>query len=68
MRALGARALVLAEEDADVAFGSGLPPAVRNVLYLPVLQLMAYHRARAKGLDPDQPAHLDAVVKLDWGS
>jgi glucosamine--fructose-6-phosphate aminotransferase (isomerizing) len=38
------------------------------VLYLPVLQLMAYHRAMAKGLNPDEPTHLDAVVKLEWGS
>jgi glucosamine--fructose-6-phosphate aminotransferase (isomerizing) len=68
MRALGARTLALAEGGADVAFASGLPAAIRNVLYLPVLQLMAYHRAQAKGLDPDRPANLDAVVKLEWGS
>jgi glucosamine--fructose-6-phosphate aminotransferase (isomerizing) len=68
MRGLGARTLSLGETEADVAFASRLPAAVRNVLYLPVLQLMAYHRARAKGLDPDKPAHLDAVVVLEWDS
>jgi len=68
MRGLGARTLSLGEADADVTFASGLPAAIRNVLYLPVLQLMAYHRARAKGLDPDKPTHLDAVVKLEWGT
>jgi hypothetical protein len=26
---------------------------------------MAYHRAISKGLDPDLPRHLDAVVYLD---
>jgi glucosamine--fructose-6-phosphate aminotransferase (isomerizing) len=68
MRQLGGRTLSLAESDADVTFGSGLPASVRNVLYLPILQLMAYHRAMAKDLNPDEPAHLDAVVQLDWGS
>jgi glucosamine--fructose-6-phosphate aminotransferase (isomerizing) len=64
VRQLGARVLSLGEGDADVAFASQLPEAVRNVLYLPVLQLMAYYRALAKGLNPDQPHNLDAVVKL----
>jgi glucosamine--fructose-6-phosphate aminotransferase (isomerizing) len=66
MRGLGARVLSLAEADADVAFASQLPAAVRNVLYLPVLQLVAYYRTLAKGLNPDEPTHLDAVVELDW--
>jgi glucosamine--fructose-6-phosphate aminotransferase (isomerizing) len=66
MGQLGGQTLTLAETEADVAFASGLPEPVRNVLYLPVLQLMAYHRAIAKGLDPDKPTNLDAVVKLTW--
>jgi glucosamine--fructose-6-phosphate aminotransferase (isomerizing) len=68
MRGLGARALSLGEQGADIAFSCGIPEVVRNVLYLPVLQLLAYYRARAKGLDPDKPTNLDAVVVLDWGS
>ncbi len=67
MRQLDAHTLALAESDADVSLSSGVPESARNVLYLPVLQLMAYHRAVAKGLDPDAPAHLDAVVRLAWG-
>ena len=35
-----------------------------RILALPVLQLMAYYRALAKGLNPDRPTNLDAVVKL----
>ncbi len=66
MGQLGGQTLTLAETRADVTFTSGLPEPVRNVLYLPVLQLMAYYRAIAKGLDPDKPTHLDAVVKLTW--
>jgi glucosamine 6-phosphate synthetase-like amidotransferase/phosphosugar isomerase protein len=47
-----------------VSFGSGLPQGARLPLYLPVLQLLAYHRAVSKGLDPDAPRNLDAVVRL----
>jgi len=70
---LGARTLVLAEEgrqaelgDADylVCFDSGLAELARVVLYLPILQLLAYYKAMAKGLDPDRPMHLEPVVKL----
>ena len=61
---LGGQILSLAESDADVSFESHLPEEVRNVLYLPVLQLMAYYRAMAKGLNPDQPRNLNAVVQL----
>jgi glucosamine--fructose-6-phosphate aminotransferase (isomerizing) len=32
---------------------------------LPALQLLAYERAMSKGLDPDQPRHLSAVVELE---
>lgn len=64
MGRLGGRILSIGEWDTDVAFQSGLPEAIRNVLYLPILQLMAYHRATAKGLDPDHPRNLTAVVEL----
>jgi len=70
VRELGARTLALAESadqsDVDhlVCLDSGLPELAREVLYLPVLQLLAYCRAIAKGLDPDRPTHLDAVVRL----
>jgi glucosamine--fructose-6-phosphate aminotransferase (isomerizing) len=64
MSDLGGQVLSLAESDADVSFESHLPEEVRNVLYLPVLQLMAYYRAMAKGLNPDQPRNLNAVVQL----
>ncbi len=65
MAALGGRVFSLGERDADVAFHSGLPESVRNVLYLPALQLTAYYRAVAKGLNPDRPENLTAVVELD---
>ncbi len=37
------------------------------VLTLPFLQWVAYHRAVRKGLDPDVPRNLDAVVLLQPG-
>jgi glutamine---fructose-6-phosphate transaminase (isomerizing) len=65
MQAMGGKILSLAESDADVAFQSGIPESVRNILHLPILQLMAYYRSMAKGLNPDRPTNLTAVVKLD---
>lgn len=71
MQELGATILAFADSaygletfDHTVAFDSGTSDWARGVLYLPVLQLMAYYRAMAKGLDPDRPTNLNAVVKL----
>ncbi len=73
MRGLGARLLILDDQGrtADLVgeayrvwLASGLPTADRLVLYLPVLQLLAYHRSMAKGLNPDEPRNLTAVVTL----
>jgi len=36
-----------------------------DILYLPFLQVVALHRARVKGLDPDRPRNLDLVVRLN---
>jgi glucosamine--fructose-6-phosphate aminotransferase (isomerizing) len=64
VRALGGRTLTIGEESADINFTSGLQETFRNVLYLPVGQLLAYERSLAKGLNPDLPNNLDTVVKL----
>lgn len=65
MKMLGGTVASLGEKDADVCFESKIPESVRGVLYLPVLQLMAFYRSLAKGLNPDSPNNLTAVVKLD---
>ena len=65
MQARGARVLSLADTDADVSFGSDVAEALYNPLYLPVLQLLAFHRSLAKGLNPDRPNNLEAVVMLE---
>lgn len=64
MRSKGARILALAESSGDVVFTSNLPEEIRGVLFLPILQLTAFYRSVAKGLNPDQPKNLTAVVKL----
>ncbi len=73
VKALGGRIFDMAEDGeqplpagtAGVArFNSGLDEAIRNVLYLPVGQLIAFERSLSKGLDPDRPGNLDSVVKL----
>jgi glucosamine--fructose-6-phosphate aminotransferase (isomerizing) len=66
MKTLEATVASFGEAGADVAFESGIPESVRGVLYLPVLQLMAFYRSVAKGLNPDRPKHLTAVVKLEF--
>lgn len=65
MEVLGGQGLGLAEADAQVSFGSGIPEGAREVLYLSVLQLLTFHRALAKGLNPDRPTNLTSAVKLD---
>ncbi len=65
MKARGAQVLSLAEADADVVLASGVPEALRNLLYLPVVQLLAFQRSLAKGLNPDRPNNLEAVVMLE---
>jgi glucosamine--fructose-6-phosphate aminotransferase (isomerizing) len=73
MEKLGARTLALVEDgsafanwraDHVVELRSGLEEWARSPLYLPLAQRMAYHRAVAKGLNPDRPNNLTAVVEL----
>jgi glucosamine--fructose-6-phosphate aminotransferase (isomerizing) len=64
MADLGGKIVSIAEDNADISFHSGLSENIRTILYLPVLQLMAYYRSIAKGLDPDQPKNLSSVIYL----
>lgn len=66
MRALGAKTLTLGEAKSDVSF-LFMPEEGQGALFLPVLQLLAYYRALAKGLDPDHPHNLTAVVTIPAG-
>ena len=71
MRGMGARVLAvspveLAPDTYDdlVYLPQSMTGIARIPLYLPIAQLIAYHRTRAKGLDPDNPTNLTAFVHL----
>jgi glucosamine--fructose-6-phosphate aminotransferase (isomerizing) len=65
MQAKGGTIVSLGESEAQIAFESGIPESARGVLYLPLLQWMAFYRSLAKGLNPDRPENLTAVVQLE---
>ena len=72
MRKLGAQVFALTpvelskdQADYQVVLPGGLNDMERGALYLPLLQLLAFYRSISKGLDPDQPSNLTAVVNLD---
>lgn len=65
MKQKKAKELILGEDNADVEFNSSLPAEIRNVLYLPIGQLLAYYRALSRGLNPDLPHNLASVIKLE---
>ena len=69
MAALGATVLAIGQDLAPhqhtVALPADLPVWCTPILHLPVLQLLAYHRAVFNGCDPDRPHQLSAVISLD---
>jgi len=64
MRPRGAKILTIAEKGAEVELFSNIPEEIRNPLYLPVGQLVAFNRAISRGQTPDHPHNLVTVVKL----
>jgi glucosamine--fructose-6-phosphate aminotransferase (isomerizing) len=70
MRKLGGRILAVGSRLGDVPadYKLEIPLELDEInllpLYLPLIQLMAFHRSLAKGLNPDQPTNLSAVVFL----
>lgn len=70
MQELGAVVMAIVDRDNHlpvnhvVELHTGISEVQRAALMLPVLQLLAFHRAYEKGLDPDKPTNLDAVVRL----
>ena len=72
MHQLGAKILALGDLVSSeiisfaevVRINSSLPDWARPVLYLPILQLLAFYRALANGQDPDHPHNLEAVIRL----
>jgi glucosamine--fructose-6-phosphate aminotransferase (isomerizing) len=68
----GARVVVFTKEgstvegDINIAIPTNLPSDEVVVAYMPHLQLLAYFRAVALGLNPDEPRNLTQVVKLNF--
>ncbi|HEX9652863.1 MAG TPA: SIS domain-containing protein [bacterium] len=74
VKALGAKTLVICDRstpqiksfaDYLVELNSGLSDYARLILYMPIMQLLGYHRSISKGLDPDNPKNLTQVVILE---
>jgi glutamine---fructose-6-phosphate transaminase (isomerizing) len=69
----GARILAVGEHVSDLAgqfeavfdLESELGERAHPVLYLPLLQYLAYYRAMGRGLDPDRPRHVVMAIHLD---
>lgn len=74
LKNLGARILIFSSEDSQFCLKSAdyqieVPAGYGNILnpllYMPILQLLAYYKALAKNINPDNPKNLTAVVKLE---
>jgi len=73
MKSLGGKLFVICDEDgrdfADCAdyllpLNTGLGDGIRDILYMPALQFMAYYKSLAVGCDPDNPKNLSYHVEL----
>lgn len=71
LKARGARVLAvsnrvddLAEFDDAYALQATVGERARPVLYLPLVQLMAYYRSMHRGLNPDRPRNVVMAIKL----
>lgn len=64
MHSMGASILSMHETSGSVVFNSQIDEALRDILYLPIGQLVALEHSLAKGLNPDRPENLTAVVHL----
>jgi glutamine---fructose-6-phosphate transaminase (isomerizing) len=69
MQAMGATILAIGQDTTDFEYHIQLPTDLPSwntpVLYLPILQLMGYHRSLFNGQNPDKPHNLTAVISLD---
>jgi len=74
MKALGANTFILCNrlspgfaESADfsVELDTGLGDGLRDVLYMPALQFLAYYESLRVGCDPDRPKNLSYHVELE---
>ena len=73
MKKLGGRVLVLTDRNVEdfmdcsdfvMQLGSGLRDGIRDILYMPTLQFMAWYKSIAEGYDPDHPKNLHYYVEV----
>jgi len=73
LKELGAKILVISGNNwnslsekiqYNINVGNKFGDIMNLFLYAPILQLMAYYKAIAKGINPDEPRNLTAVVKF----
>ena len=57
----------LSELAAEIPLGGRIPEHALGLLYLPLLQLLAYHRALHKGVNPDESRNLTSYIELPEG-
>ncbi len=58
----------LGKAGVEIALGHKVSEHALGILYLPLLQLLAYHRAVHKGVNPDESRNLSSYVELpNWG-
>ncbi len=71
---LGANILVFGESiegeicmnaDYHIAVPEGFGDIYNSFLYMPLLHLLAFHKSISKGINPDNPKNLTAVVTLE---
>lgn len=74
MKELGGIVLILCDSGKDgyfdtadylVELHTGLGDGVRDILYMPVLQFMAYYKSLSTGNDPDNPNNLYYFVEVE---
>jgi len=54
----------LGKTTTEVPLGHRVPEHALGLLYLPLLQLLAYHRALHKGVNPDESRNLTSYIEL----
>ena len=57
----------LSELATEIPLGDRIPEHALGLLYLPLLQLLAYHRALHKGVNPDESRNLTSYIELPEG-
>jgi glutamine---fructose-6-phosphate transaminase (isomerizing) len=57
----------LSEIATEIALGDRVPEHALGLLYLPLLQLLAYHRALHNGVNPDESRNLTSHIELPEG-